>query len=66
LRAQRGLKSPLDDVAGIGKARRRRLLRAFGSSEGVRRATLAELETVPGVTRALAERIKEHLEHNGD
>ncbi|HWP65164.1 MAG TPA: excinuclease ABC subunit UvrC [Candidatus Limnocylindria bacterium] len=64
LRARRGLTSPLDEVAGVGGAKRRRLLRTFGSTDGIRRATLAELEAVPGVTRELAERIKERLERN--
>jgi excinuclease ABC subunit C len=62
LRGRRRLASPLDDVPGIGGAKRRRLLRVFGSAEGVRRASLDELLAVPGVTRALAERVKEHLD----
>ena len=53
-------------VAGIGSAKRRRLLRTFGNAEGVRRATLEELTRVPGVTPALAERIKEHLARDED
>jgi excinuclease ABC subunit C len=64
LRARRGLASPLDDVLGVGSAKRRRLLRAFGSTDGVRHATIEQLEAIPGVTRALAERIKERLERN--
>jgi len=66
LRARRGLASPLDDVVGVGSARRRRLLRTFGSTEGVRRATLEELARVPGITRALAERIKERVGSDND
>jgi excinuclease ABC subunit C len=66
LRARRGLASPLDDVAGVGGARRRRLLRTFGSTEGVRRASLEELARVPGITPALAERIKERVRSDKD
>jgi excinuclease ABC subunit C len=66
LRAQRGLRSPLDDVAGIGASKRRRLLRVFGSTEGVRRASLEELVAVPGITAALAARIKEQLARETD
>jgi excinuclease ABC subunit C len=66
LRTRRGLRSPLDEVPGIGAARRRRLLRAFGNSEGVREATLGALAAIPGITPALAVRIKEHLERTKD
>jgi excinuclease ABC subunit C len=66
LRGRRGLASPLDDVPGVGRAKRRRLLRTFGSTEGVRRATLQELTRVPGITPALAERIKERVGNDKD
>lgn len=51
----------LDDVPGIGPALRRRLLRRFGSVEGVRTASQEELRSVDGVGPATAERIEHAL-----
>ncbi len=50
-------KSPLDDIDGVGPARKRALLDRFGSARGVSRAALAELEGVDGVNTELAKRI---------
>ena len=50
-------KNPLDEIAGIGPARKRALLDRFGSARGVSRAALAELEGVDGVNKELAKRI---------
>ncbi|MGD9982252.1 MAG: excinuclease ABC subunit UvrC [Hyphomonadaceae bacterium] len=50
-------KSPLDEIGGIGPARKRALLDRFGSARGVSRAALAELEGVEGVNKELAKRI---------
>lgn len=61
LRGKRTFRSALDDVPGVGPARKKALIRAFGSVAGVRRATVDELAAVPGVSRALAERIAEQL-----
>lgn len=55
------LHSVLDEIPGIGPRRRRELLRRFGSVEGIRRASIEELAAVPGISRALAERIKTEL-----
>jgi excinuclease ABC subunit C len=55
-RSKGALTSALDSIAGIGPARRRALLRRFGSLEGVRKASLDELLTLPGMTRPVAER----------
>ena len=63
-RAKRGkaaLKSRLDEIHGLGPARKRALLRQFGSVEGVRNASMEEIAAVPGVPRALAALIKETL-----
>ena len=51
----------LDDVPGIGPERRRRLLRRFGSVEGVRAASAAELAAVEGIGPTLAETIERRL-----
>jgi len=59
-RQQRGkarLRSPLEDIAGIGPKRRSQLLKAFGGIRGVAKAGIDELIQVAGVNRELAERI---------
>lgn len=59
-RAQRGkarIGSRLDDIPGVGPARRRNLLAAFGGLDGVRNATVEDLCRVEGVSRKLAEDI---------
>jgi excinuclease ABC subunit C len=48
-RAKRGLASALDQIPGIGAARRRALLRHFGSLAGLRAATQAQIAACPGV-----------------
>lgn len=59
---QRGQKaSRLDQVAGIGPARRRILLRRFGSIEGIRKAGPEELAKVPGIGPALAQSLWEAI-----
>jgi excinuclease ABC subunit C len=62
VRARAATRSALDDLAGIGPARRRALLRVFGSSRGLRRASVDEIAAVPGIGRGLAERIRTHLD----
>ncbi len=62
LRGRRLTISALDEVPGVGPAKRRALLRTFGSAAGVRRATIGELTSVPGITQELAARVKEALE----
>jgi len=61
LRAKERLGSPLDTVPGIGPARRKTLLRHFGSLKRVYAATVEELTQVPGVTSAMAEAIQKQL-----
>jgi excinuclease ABC subunit C len=53
--------SKLEDIAGIGPARRRNLLAQFGGLDGVRAATIEDLCRVTGVSRHLAEVIFTHL-----
>ena len=61
LRSKRQTRSGLDTVRGIGPKRRRMLMQHFGSLQAVRDATLEELSAVPGMTRALAQNVKEQL-----
>jgi excinuclease ABC subunit C len=55
------LRTVLDDVPGIGPARRRALLRRFGSAERVAAATEAEIAAVPGIGPARAAEIAAFL-----
>ncbi|MEA1943607.1 MAG: excinuclease ABC subunit UvrC [Pseudomonadota bacterium] len=49
--------NPLDDIPGIGPARKKALLAHFGSAKAVRNAALADLEAVDGVSKAMAKKI---------
>ncbi|NYS25972.1 excinuclease ABC subunit UvrC [Rhodobacteraceae bacterium 2376] len=53
--------TPLDDVPGVGAARKRALLAHFGSAKAVTRAGLADLKAVPGISEALAQSIHDHF-----
>jgi excinuclease ABC subunit C len=58
-RAKTGLASRLEEVPGIGPARRKALLKAFNKDiEAIRAASVDQLITVPGITREIAENIK--------
>jgi excinuclease ABC subunit C len=58
-RSMRTLRSELDEIPGIGPAKRRRLLSVFGSVRGVRGASEPELAAAVG--RATAARIRRHF-----
>ena len=58
-------RSPLDEVAGIGPARKRALLHAFGTAKAIARASLADLEKVPGVNAATAKRVYDFFNDGG-
>jgi excinuclease ABC subunit C len=60
-RGQRAVTSELDAVPGIGPARRKALLKHFGSLEAIRGASAAELAAVPGMNLAAAQQIRENL-----
>jgi excinuclease ABC subunit C len=49
--------NPLDEIAGVGASRKRSLLQHFGSARAVAGASLNDLESVNGVSRALAQKI---------
>jgi len=61
LRGKAQVVSGLDGVPGVGPARKRALVRAFGSAAAVKRASAAELAAVPGISPALAESILDAL-----
>ncbi|MDT8344682.1 MAG: excinuclease ABC subunit UvrC [Thermohalobaculum sp.] len=56
-RAKATTRTPLDEVPGVGPARKRALLAHFGSAKAVARAGLADLKAVDGVSDAMAETI---------
>jgi excinuclease ABC subunit C len=62
VRARAATRSALDDLAGIGPGRKRALLRVFGSSRALKRASVEEIAAVPGIGTATAERIRAHLD----
>jgi excinuclease ABC subunit C len=57
--------TPLDEIPGIGPARKRALLAHFGSAKAVGRAGLADLKAVEGISAAMAERIHAHFQGGG-
>jgi excinuclease ABC subunit C len=61
LRAKAQTRSALDELPGVGPARKRALLRVFGSTRQLKKATIDEIAAVPGISRTLAERIHEGL-----
>lgn len=60
-RGKRQLHSILEDIPGIGKQRRRELLRQFGGLQEVQCATVEQLAAVPGISLVLAKRIYDAL-----
>ena len=60
-RSRSRLADPLEGVEGLGAKKLQTLLRHFGGRKGIEHATASELETVPGIGPALAQRIYEAL-----
>ncbi len=61
-RSKIGMVSQLEAVPGVGPAKRKALMKAFGNSiDAIRAASADELATVPGINPKLAELIKETL-----
>ncbi len=61
-RSKRTLQSALDGIEGVGPARRAALLAAFPSVKAIRAADVEAIAAVPGIGRALAERIAASLQ----
>ena len=60
-RAKAISENPLDDVPGVGASRKKALLLRFGSAKAVSRAGFDDLQSTPGISAALAQRIYEHF-----
>ena len=53
--------SPLDEVPGIGPARKKALLMHFGTARAVRGASLEDLKKAPGVSAAVAQQVHDYF-----
>lgn len=62
LRSKAQVKSSLDDIPGIGPARRKALMKHFRSIEDIRNATADEIAETPGIPLNVAIKIKEFLD----
>ena len=60
-RSRAATRSRLDDAPGVGPKRRRELVRRFGSASGVQTASIEEIASVKGMSRASAESLKAFL-----
>lgn len=57
--------TPLDDIPGIGAARKRALLAHFGSAKAVARAGVTGLMAVEGISAAMAQKISDFFSGRG-
>jgi len=57
LRDKKMIKSVLDDIKGIGDKRKKALLRAFGSVDNIKNATVEELASIEGMNRLAAQQV---------
>ncbi|MCF3973196.1 excinuclease ABC subunit UvrC [Paracoccus salsus] len=64
-RAKSVMANPLDEIVGIGAARKRALLAHFGSAKAVSRAGLADLLAVEGISAAMAQKVHDHFHPRG-
>ena len=48
-------KNPVDEIQGIGKIRKKNLLNYFGSSHGIKKASIEDLQKVPNINKKTAE-----------
>ncbi len=60
------VKNPLDEIAGIGPARKRAILHHFGSAKATSRAGIEDLKAVDGLSAQIAQVIYDHFHDGGD
>jgi excinuclease ABC subunit C len=65
LRAKKAFESELDSIKGVGKRRRKVLLKHFGSVSAIRDASIEEITSIPGMNKMIAQEIKRHLMGQG-
>jgi len=58
-------KNPLDDIPGVGGARKKALLSHFGSARAVSRAALSDLEAVDGISKQMARKVFDWFQDGG-
>ncbi len=59
LRDKQVTRSELDDIQGIGNVKKQALLKEFGSVSKMKEASIEELTKVKGITKEIAQKIKE-------
>jgi excinuclease ABC subunit C len=57
--------TPLDDIPGVGAARKRALLAHFGSAKAVARAAVSDLTAVEGISAGMAQGIYDFFHTRG-
>jgi excinuclease ABC subunit C len=60
-RRRAGLASQLDEIEGIGPAKRKALIKAFGDVKSIREADVEAIAALPGISLKLAKRVKAEL-----
>ena len=58
------VKSPLDDIGGMGPSRKRALLHHFGTAKAVSRAAMEDLMSVEGISESVARLVYDHFHEN--
>ncbi|MGA7383799.1 MAG: helix-hairpin-helix domain-containing protein, partial [Methylocella sp.] len=58
-------KSPLDEIHGVGPARKRALLHAFGTAKAISRAALSDFARIPGINAATARLVYDFFHERG-
>ena len=61
LRDKEITKSKLDEIEGIGEVKKKELLKKFGCVDNIKNATMEELIKTKGITKGLAEKLKNEL-----
>ncbi|MEW6571421.1 MAG: excinuclease ABC subunit UvrC [Nitrospirota bacterium] len=66
LREKELMKSPLEKIPGIGTKRRLELLRAFGSIENIKKATVEEINRIRGFNKKIAKKLLSELRSSAE